>query len=685
MNASTQPKEGEESAVDDTGVKGLGRLTDLGLTENWQAALILPVSFEDFRNMQADGDGFDEGKSVVLTAEVRQNPKVSLGGKVPLTSVPLQLDDGTVVTAKWFGDTRQFKHLFQRGRSITVKGTLTQFDGRWQIAAPALVDSRWLGRSMPHYTGMGKRMGSETMRDRVIKLLREELETASGKCQEMLDDVASTEEIMEAIGAPAGVDAFDRLLVRTHCPVDPQTGRDALEAMERFAALVTIKGLMDSHEREAKARPALAIDLPMRLAQWKVTPSTSQINAVSKMQAVFSQPQVSTMLLSGDVGSGKTFAYITLVAGVIDAGGRAAILLPNESLAKQVQADLNSTFPDISTVLVTSDTKSTGSEAAVAIGTTALLSRPAGEFDLLVCDEQQKLGADQRRQLRSGTSHLLEVTATAIPRTMALAAFGMIETVHLREGHSKKEIKTRLWQKTEMRELFSGVRATIAEGGRILVVYPAIAKSKVAKPADANTPNAKATGSKPAGAKSLRSIEDAIAKWEAAFPGLVRIVNGQLKPEEKAANLADLKSGTARIGICTSVIEVGINIPQMRRVVVVHPERFGLTTLHQMRGRLAREGGHGQFDMLLMDEASENTAERLEVMVKTTDGYELAEADLRLRGPGELKINGTKQSGGAMSILYGREINPDHLTAMEPVVKRWVARRNEPERNHPSE
>lgn len=657
MSASGVANEAAESndSDGDVAVKGLGRLTDLGLTETWQAALILPVSFEDFRSVQADAEGFDEGRIVVLTAEVRQNPMVAMG-KVPRTTVPLQLLDGTVITATWFGDTRQFKHLLQRGKAISIKGTLTQFNGRWQLKSPVLVDHRWRGRSMPHYAGMGKRMGADTMRERVIAMLRADLATASLKCQEMLSDVASVEEIMQAIDAPAGVEGFDRLLVRSHCPVDPPTGHASLEAMEKFAALVTIKGLMDSHEREAKPRPALAIDLPKRLAQWQVTPSASQRTAVSKMQAVFSQPHVSSMLLSGDVGSGKTFVYLTLAAGVVDAGGRAAILLPNESLAKQVQKDLQKAFPDIASVLVTGDTRATGAEAVVAIGTTALLSRPAGDFDLLVCDEQQKLGADQRRQLRIGTAHLLEVTATAIPRTMALATFGMIETVHLREGHAKKNIQTRLWQVTQMRELFNGVRRTIDQGGRILVVYPAITKSK--------------------GAKTLRSIEDAIDKWEKAFPGMVRVINGQLKPDEKAANLGDLTSGTARIGICTSVIEVGINIPVMRRVVVVHPERFGLTTLHQMRGRLAREGGDGHFDMLLMDEASEDTTERLEVLVKTTDGYELAEADMRLRGPGELKANGTKQSGGAMSILYGREINPDHLTAMEPVVKRWVARRN---------
>jgi ATP-dependent DNA helicase RecG len=256
--------------------------------------------------------------------------------------------------------------------------------------------------------------------------------------------------------------------------------------------------------------------------------------------------------------------------------------------------------------------------------------------------------------LRSDTCHVLDVTATAIPRTQALAQVGLITTVHLREGHSKKNVATRLWQREEMRELFVSVRKTIEDGARVLVVYPAISTSK--------------------SANGLRSIEDAIDKWESNFKGLVRVVNGKLKSGEKAANLKDIVDGTARIGICTSAIEVGINIPNLRQVVVVGPDRFGLTTLHQLRGRLAREGGRGHFDMLLLDKASADTLERLQVLEKVTDGYELAEADLRLRGPGELKANGKRQSGGSLSALYGREVKPEHLLEMEPVLRKWLSR-----------
>ncbi len=205
-----------------------------------------------------------------------------------------------------------------------------------------------------------------------------------------------------------------------------------------------------------------------------------------------------------------------------------------------------------------------------------------------------------------------------------------------------------------MRQLYAQVRETIAMGDRVLVVYPAIDRG--------------------ARQTALRNIEDAQAKWEAAFPGLVRILNGRLTETELSENLHAIINGEASIGICTSVIEVGINIPRLRRVVVVHPERFGLTTLHQFRGRLAREGGAGSFDMLLTTKPKEKTLQRLQVMERTTDGYEIAREDLRLRGPGELMPSGVRQSGGAMSILFQREIDTTNLEGAEPIVTRWLQR-----------
>ncbi|AGG89035.1 DEAD/DEAH box helicase family protein [Rhodanobacter denitrificans] len=653
MNASVSPSAATSTSPPQA-AEALGRLVEVGLTEPWHVAFLLPESFADFRNVQDDAFGFDVGISVVLEGQVRRTPESHFGSGSPRTTVPIALADGTVVTLTWFGDAREVAATLTPGRLVAVQGQLSQFNGHWQISGPTLVERRWRDRCRPNYGGLGKRMRSDTLRDRVVSLLRDHLPDAEHRCGSLLQGLATVPEMLAAIRVPAGVDGFARLIVRAHFPHDPITGRLAIEAMERFAALVTLKQLVDSHEREARPRRAMALAPDARLTQWKFTPSPSQRAAVAKLAAVFSRGTVSTAFLSGDTGTGKSLTYLTIAAAVIDQRGRVAVLVPNEVLARQVVDVAGSVFTDLSVALVTGEANAPARDAALVVGTTAMLNRDVGVFDLVICDEQQKLGAAQRRQLASGEAHQLEVTATAIPRTMALAKFGLIDTVHLREGHTRKRISTKLWEKDAMRGLFQGVRETIDRGGRVLVVYPAISSK---------------------GGGELRSIEAARDKWEQAFPGQVRVLTGRTKGTLVASHISDLRDGTARIGICTSVIEVGIDIPDMRRVVVVHPERFGLTTLHQFRGRLAREGGVGNFDMLLMKPASDDVRERLGVMVRTNDGYELAEADLRLRGPGEMKAGGKKQSGGALSILFGREINPDYIEEMEPVLRSWLQRR----------
>jgi len=637
-------------------VPQLGRLVDWGLSEPWQVALILPIGFDDYRVIASDAESFAEGAQIALIGEVVSTTRTSFAQRAPKSEVDIRLQDATRVTLTWFGDVRDITAKLKIGRAVAVQGELRVFNGRWFMSSPARIEHRWQGRCRPRYPSMNKVMAADTLRDRVVSLLRTHLDEAAARIVGMFEDLATEAEILEAIDAPVGTESVQRLLVRAHCPHDPLTGERAIAAMERVAAMITVKMLVDSHGKiEGKPRRPLQLNLKPILMRWPFRPTRAQWDAVMRMQAVFTRPEASSMLLSGDVGSGKTLCYLSLAVAVVGAGGRVAVILPSEPLAKQVHATLTESFKEIGSDLVTGSSGVAASTKSVVVGTTAMLFRDMGSaFDLVIADEQQKLGADQRRALTGPATHMLEVTATAIPRTMALARFGLVETVHLAHGHSKKDIRTRVWAPDQVKQLYQGVHETIRAGDRVLVVYPAIDRGK--------------------GKNALRSIEEAHDKWERAFPGIVRVLNGRLKPTQISANLADLITGAARIGICTSVIEVGINIPRLRRVVVVHPERFGLTTLHQFRGRLAREGGHGHFDMLLVDTVGEDTMERLSVMETTLDGYEIAKADLRLRGPGEMLANGTRQSGGAISVLYQRELGQENIESMEPIMSAWINR-----------
>ena len=331
-----------------------------------------------------------------------------------------------------------------------MRGKLGQYRDHWQMTEPELIPKRWIGYCRPNYKSLGRRMGANLVRDRVLQILRNELDEAGRQIECMLEGVASTDQILRAIGAPADVESFPRLFTRVHYPKTPETGVLAVQAMERFAALVALKRLRDDSGRNVVTRNPLQLDVGRRLAQWSVKPTASQRDALAHLARIFSTDRVDQALLSGDVGTGKTKTYATLAAAVADAGGRVAILLPSGPLATQVHQECLTQFPDIPCGLVTTSTRSQGSETALAVGTTALLARDHGTFDLVICDEQQKLGVEQRQLLRDPQTHLLEVTATAIPRTLALARYGLIHSVHLREGHAARHITTTIWKADEV-------------------------------------------------------------------------------------------------------------------------------------------------------------------------------------------------------------------------------------------
>lgn len=659
LEANRVSEDQDVGAVPDGPATGnpLGRLMDWGLREPWHVALLLPVGFDDFRGVATDAECFEDGAELNITATVRSRPSTRFdSGRTPRTQIDARMHDGTDVTLSWFGDVRDKIGRVVPGQAISVSGQLRAFKGRWYLAASAPIESAWIGRCRPRYPG-SKTINPDLVRMRVMTMLRRNLDVAAARILEPLADLASEAEVLEAARVPAGIDSLQRLIVRAHCPMDPGTGEQAIAALERIAAMITVRNLLEQHRgQNGQPRDPMALDLKGVVKQWPFPPTPSQWQSILKMEEVFSRPKAGMMLLSGDVGSGKTICYLTLAVAVAKQGGTVAVMLPNTVLAGQVYETATAHFRDVVMALVTGGAKQAVAEdTRILIGTTALLSRQGHRrYDLVITDEQQKLGADQRRALLREQTHILDVTATAIPRTLALARFGVIESHHLQQGHAAKALTTRVWKPDQMRELYAQVRETIASGDRVLVVYPAIDR-----------------GSRQT---ALRSIEEARTKWEAAFPGRVRVLNGRIAEDELAGNLRAIINDEASIGICTSVIEVGINIPRLRRVVVVHPERFGLTTLHQFRGRLAREGGAGSFDMLLTATPKEKTLQRLQVMERTTDGYEIAREDLRLRGPGELMPSGVKQSGGAMSILFQREINTANLEGAEPIVTRWVQR-----------
>jgi ATP-dependent DNA helicase RecG len=348
-------------------------------------------------------------------------------------------------------------------------------------------------------------------------------------------------------------------------------------------------------------------------------------------------------LLQGDVGSGKTLVALMAMLIALDNGFQACLMAPTELLASQHYNTLSRYLENmgISVLLLTGSTKKSireslheqlrSGELHILIGTHALLEDTVqfNNLGLVIIDEQHRFGVAQRARLWKKTDqwpHVLVMTATPIPRTLAMTLYGDLDVSVIDElPPGRKPIQTVHYYESKRLVLFGFMRKQIALGRQIYMVYPLIKESEKLDYV------------------ALEEGYEAIAR---AFPPpeyRVVCVHGKMKPEDKEAGMKLFINGTAHIMVATTVIEVGVDIPNASVMVIENAERFGLTQLHQLRGRVGR-GADQSFCILMTSyKLSHEGRKRLETMVRTNDGFEIAETDLSLRGPGD--IEGTQQSG----------------------------------------
>ncbi len=374
-----------------------------------------------------------------------------------------------------------------------------------------------------------------------------------------------------------------------------------------------------------------------RALPFKLT--NAQNRALSEIDADMKEKLRMLRLLQGDVGSGKTVVAAMAMLNVIECGAQAAIMAPTEILARQHAQSFGPWLEaaGVSHVCITGRDKGAGRKellaqiadgrAQVVIGTHALF-QDGVDFDdlgLAVIDEQHRFGVHQRLQLQSkgrGTD-VLVMTATPIPRTLTLTAYGDMEVSRLDEKPpGRKPIETRLLPIEKADEMISGVARQLESGARVYWVCPLVEESEFI---------------------DLQAAESRYDILKDIFGEKVGLIHGRLKPDEKDSVMARFASGDLSILVATTVIEVGVNVPEATIMIIEQAERFGLAQLHQLRGRVGR-GGDKSFCFLLYDDKLSNAAkERLKIMRETEDGFLIAEKDLELRGGGE--ILGTRQSG----------------------------------------
>ena len=353
-------------------------------------------------------------------------------------------------------------------------------------------------------------------------------------------------------------------------------------------------------------------------------------------------------LLQGDVGSGKTVVALLSMLLAADNGFQSCLMVPTEILARQHYATISKMCDGVPVrvAILTGTTKAKerrevlaaleAGEIDILVGTHALIEDRVkfSNLGLVIIDEQHRFGVEQRARLWTKNAqppHILVMTATPIPRTLAMTLYGDLD-VSIIKGlpPGRQPIKTYHYYESGRLTLQNFMRSQIARGRQVYVVYPLIKESEKMD------------------YLSLQEGFDAIVRDFPLPQYRVAVCHGKMKPEDKEQSMAEFKSGQAHILVATSVIEVGVDVPNATVIVIESAERFGLAQLHQLRGRVGR-GSELSYCVLMSDEKlSKESSKRLEAMCQTTDGFELAELDLKLRGAGD--INGTMQSGEAFDL-----------------------------------
>ncbi len=438
-------------------------------------------------------------------------------------------------------------------------------------------------------------------------------------------------EALRALHSPRTPDAPE-----PSSPVRQRLAYDELLANQLALALVrrnmrirSGRALADTGEIRERILAALPFPL-----------TGSQERAIAEITADMARPERMLRLLQGDVGSGKTVVALMAMAAAAGAGAQSAIMAPSAILARQHFETIAplAAAGGLRAVLLTGADKGKArreteaaiesGEARIVIGTHALFQQSVRfrDLGLVVVDEQHRFGVHQRLALQAKgvrPPDLLVMTATPIPRTLALTFYGDMETSRLTEKPAgRRPVRTSVMPLERLEEVTAHLTKATAEGARAFWICPLVEDSEEA---------------------SFTSAEGRFAALERIMPGRAGLVHGRMRPEARDAVMARFRAGEISVLVATTVVEVGVDVPEATIMIIEHAERFGLAQLHQLRGRVGRSGRPSSCVLLYRGPLSETARRRLAIMRETDDGFLIAETDLKLRGAGELL--GARQSG----------------------------------------
>lgn len=556
--------------------------------------------------------------------------------------------DGTgVVDLVWFQGIKYLMGRYKVHEEYIVFGKPTLFNGRINVAHPDIDTAKDLTLStmglQPYYNTTEKMKRAGLNSHAMEKLMNNAFALLQGIFSETLSQKVVEEHHLMSL---------DEALRNVHFPQNPEKLRNAqyrLKFEELFYVQLNI--LRYTKDRQRKYRGLVfervgevfntfyAQNLPFQL-------TGAQKRVIKEIRKDMGSGRQMNRLLQGDVGSGKTLVALMSMLIALDNGYQACMMAPTEILAAQHYETIKQFLfgMNVRVELLMGSVKGkkreeilkgllTG-EVQILIGTHAVLEDTVhfSSLGMVVIDEQHRFGVAQRAKLWTKNTcppHVLVMTATPIPRTLAMTLYGDLDVSVIDElPPGRKPIQTIHQFDNRRASLYAGIRKQIGEGRQIYIVYPLIKESEKI---------------------DIKNLEEGYLQICAEFPECkVSKVHGQMKAAEKDAEMQRFVSGETQIMVATTVIEVGVNVPNASVMVIENAERFGLSQLHQLRGRVGRGADQSYCILVTSYKLSEETRKRLEIMVQTNDGFEIAEADLKLRGPGDLE--GTQQSGVAFDL-----------------------------------
>ena len=617
-------------------------LEKLGLYTLGDMLYYFPYRYEDYSQLKPIKDLFYGQQVTVIAAVQSVSTRPIRGGKSQLVEVIISDSTGTL-RLSWFNQPWIANRL-KKDDPISVSGKVEQYLGRLVMNNPEFepveIENLHTNRIVPIYPLTAK------VTQKWLRNLMNQVVTHWA--------LRVTDHLPKSVRSAAKLPELNNALLQAHFP----NSQEKLKAARKRLAFDEIFFLQMGvlrQKRDWQSVPGRIFDvqddwLEERFKSLPFELTKAQKRAIDDILVDLGSGRPMNRLLQGDVGSGKTVIAITAAAIVTNAGSQAAIMAPTSILADQhynnfikLMTGENGNLSEDEIRLLVGDTPKAEKEAIrkglkdgsikVLIGTHALIEDPIkfADLQLAVIDEQHRFGVEQRAALRTkgSTPHLLVMTATPIPRSLALTLYGDLDISVMDEMPiGRKPIDTYVLSPKERERAYTLIRAQINNGRQVFIIYPLIEES--------DKVDARA------------AVDDHEILSKEIFPDLkIGLLHGKMKPDEKDAIMLDFRNKKFDILVSTTVVEVGVDVPNATVMLVEGANRFGLTQLHQLRGRVGRDSEQSYCLLIpAHEDAMEN--ERLQAMVESNDGFVLAERDLQQRGPGEFL--GTRQSGYASGL-----------------------------------